>query len=177
MCQSASHFVTADWPLNSLHSVYESDTLTSAQRWSVISKRWRERVLVTLEERLQSFACYECTSQSSLIFYEVWWWMFLFFLVFYLEFLFDVQHSGQLLLLGVLRSGFLRPITGCQSQKPVSADPITDTDLFTAIFLSCTIIYSDTPISIFRHLFSAWISFLKMGGIPLLGDSRESGFF
>ncbi len=88
-------------------------------------------------------------------------------------------------ILGVLRSGFLRPITDCRSQKAVSADPITDTDLFKAIFLSCRIIYTpmicpiicDTPISIFRHLFSAWISFLKMGGSPLLGDSCERGFF
>ncbi len=61
----------------------------------------------------------------------------------------------QAQMLGVLWSGFLRPITNCQSQKAVSADPITDTDLFKAIFLSCIIIYSDTPISIFRHLFSA----------------------
>ncbi len=79
--------------------------------------------------------------------------------------------------LGVLRSGFLRPITDRRSQKAVSADPITDTDLFKAIFLSCRIIYSDTPIFIFRHLFSAWISFLKMGGIPLLGDSCKRWLF
>ncbi len=38
---------------------------------------------------------------------------------------------------------------------------ITDTDLFKAFFLSCRIIYDD-PIKIFRHLFRAWISFLKM---------------
>ncbi len=74
----------------------------------------------------------------------------------------------------MLRSGFLRPITDCRSQNAVSADPITDTDLFKAIVLSCRIIYNDTPISIFRHLFSAWISFLKMGGIPLLGDSCDN---
>ncbi len=77
----------------------------------------------------------------------------------------------------MLRSGFLRPITDCRSQKAASADPITDTDLFKAIFLSCRIIYSDTPISIFIHLFRAWMSFLKMEGIPLLGDSCERGFF
>ncbi len=77
-----------------------------------------------------------------------------------------------LFMVGVLRSDFWG-----RSQKAVSADPITDTDLFKAIILSCRIIYSDTPISIFRHLFSAWISFLKMGGIPVLGDSCERGFF
>ncbi len=44
-----------------------------------------------------------------------------------------------------------------RSQKAVSADPITDTDLFEAFFLLCRIIYSDTPIRIFRHLFRAWI--------------------
>ncbi len=64
-------------------------------------------------------------------------------------------YAGVLSWLGVHRSGFLRPITDCRSQKAVSADPITDTDLFKAIFLSCRIIYSDTPISIFIHLFSA----------------------
>ncbi len=62
---------------------------------------------------------------------------------------------------------------GCSQ---VSADPITDTDLFKTIFLSRRIIYSDDPISSFRHLFSAWISFLKMGEIPLLGDSCERIF-
>ncbi len=73
-------------------------------------------------------------------------------------------HGGKWLI-GVLQSGFLRPITDCRSQKTVSADPITDTDLFKAIFLSCRIIYSDPQISIFLiFLFSAWISFLKMGG-------------
>ncbi len=49
-----------------------------------------------------------------------------------------------------------------RSQKAVSADPITDTDLFKAFFLSCRILYSDDPIKIFWHLFRAWISFLKM---------------
>ncbi len=58
----------------------------------------------------------------------------------------------------------------------VSAEMITDTDLFKAFFLSCRIIYSHTPIKIFRHLFRAWISFLKMGGISFLGDSCERGF-
>ncbi len=42
-------------------------------------------------------------------------------------------------------------------QLNLSADPITDTDLFKDFFLSCSFIYSDTPISIFRHLFGAWI--------------------
>ncbi len=40
-----------------------------------------------------------------------------------------------------------------RSQKAVSADSITDTDLFRVAFLSCRIIYSDDP----RHLFRAWI--------------------
>ncbi len=44
-----------------------------------------------------------------------------------------------------------------RSQKAVSADPITDTDLFKAFFLSCRIIYSDDPIKICRHLFRAFI--------------------
>ncbi len=44
-------------------------------------------------------------------------------------------------------------------------------------FLSCRIIHSDTPNSIFRYLFSAWISFVKMGGISFLADSCERGFF
>ncbi len=69
--------------------------------------------------------------------------------------------------LGVLRSGFLRPITDCRSQKAVSANPITDTDLFKPIFLSCRIIYSDDPISICRHLFRAWILFLNGGNSSL----------
>ncbi len=42
-----------------------------------------------------------------------------------------------------------------RSQKAVSANPITDTELFKAIFVSCRIIYSDDPNKIFRHLFSA----------------------
>ncbi len=42
-----------------------------------------------------------------------------------------------------------------RSQKALSADPITNTDLFKAFFLSCRIIYSDDPIKIFRHLFRA----------------------
>ncbi len=73
-------------------------------------------------------------------------------------------------IIGVLRSGFLRPITDCLSQEAVSVDTVTDTDLFKAFFLSCRIIYSNTPIRNFRHLFRAWISFLKMGGISLLWE-------
>ncbi len=57
----------------------------------------------------------------------------------------------------MFRSGFLRPITDHDHRKqylPIWS-PIP-------IFLSCIIIYSDDPIKIFRHLFRAWISFLKM---------------
>ncbi len=50
--------------------------------------------------------------------------------------------------LGVLRTGFLRPITDRPSQKAVSAESITDTNLFKAFFLSCRIIYSGDPIKI-----------------------------
>ncbi len=46
-------------------------------------------------------------------------------------------------------------ITDCRSQKAVSANPITDTNLFKAFFISCRIMYSATPISIFRHVFRA----------------------
>ncbi len=64
----------------------------------------------------------------------------------------------------MLQSGFLRPITDRWSQKAVSADKITDTNLFKAFCLSRRIIYSDDPIKIFRHLliFRQIISFLKM---------------
>ncbi len=84
-------------------------------------------------------------------------------------------HGGKWLI-GVLQSGFLRLITDCRSQKTVSADPITDTDLFKAIFLSCRIIYSDPQISIFLFFYSVpEFHFWKWGGIPLLGHS--CGFF
>ncbi len=39
-----------------------------------------------------------------------------------------------------------------RSQKAVSANPITNTDLFKAFVLSCRIIYSDDPIKVFIHL-------------------------
>ncbi len=78
-------------------------------------------------------------------------------------------------IVGVLRSGFLRPITDRRSRKAVSADPITDTDLFKAFFLSCIIIYRDDPIKILDIYSGPEFPFWKW--IPLLGNSSERGFF
>ncbi len=69
----------------------------------------------------------------------------------------------------VLRSGFLRrsPIADHRKQYLPIRSPIP-------IFLLCRIIYSDTPIRNFRHLFRAWISFWEW--ISPLGDSCEGDF-
>ncbi len=76
----------------------------------------------------------------------------------------------------MLRSGFLRAITDCRSQKAVSADPIIDTDHFKAIFLSCRIIYNDTPIILLDIYSVPEFLFLNGGNSPF-SDSCERGFF
>ncbi len=82
-------------------------------------------------------------------------------------------------ILGVLRSGFLRAITESSICRPIRSlirYIFLKLSFYNLLFLSCRIIHSDTPNSIFRHVFSVWISFVKMEGIPLLADSCERGF-
>ncbi len=63
----------------------------------------------------------------------------------------------------------LRPIADHRKQYLPIRSPIP-------IFLLCRIIYSDTPIRIFWHLFRAWISFLRMNS-PLRWLLWEGIFF
>ncbi len=71
----------------------------------------------------------------------------------------SVMPHQRLSKLGVLRSGFLRPIT----ESSICRSPIP-TSITIPIFLKPSFfsVYNYTPIKIFRHLFRAWISFLKM---------------
>ncbi len=77
--------------------------------------------------------------------------------------------------LGVLRSGFLRPITDCRSQKAVPADPIT-----IPIFLKPSFYYVELFIVILQSGFLDIYSgpeFHFWEWISPLGDSCERGFF
>ncbi len=65
-------------------------------------------------------------------------------------------------------------ITDSRSQKAVSADPITDTDLFKAIFYHEELLLMILQ-SVFLDIYS--VPELKMGGTPLLGENCEKGFF
>ncbi len=91
-------------------------------------------------------------------------------IIFFLCYWKSFMLTKAVFILGVLRSGFLRPITEKQNLPIRSLIPI----FLKHSFLSCRIFHSYDPINIFRHLFRAWISFWK--SIPLICNSCDRGF-